>query len=202
MKRLTIILATLILVTSASVAFSQSLVELAKKEKERREQIKAQGKVITNQDASKFKSGAVTTLPIPAESAPQKATSDKEPPVKPADQEAKSAKPASDEPTDFQGRSETFWRQSLADARKKIKDLENEGNVIVLKIASLQNQFYRESDGFKQQTFSRDLSKAFYEQDLNKEKQITAKADLDDLLREARKSGALPGWLDEKPSRP
>ena len=64
-------------------------------------------------------------------------------------------KPAADEPLDFQGRPESFWRQTFADARRKVSDLENEGNVLILKLNDLQNKFYRESDGFKQQEWQR-----------------------------------------------
>jgi hypothetical protein len=76
-----------------------------------------------------------------------------------------------------------------------VKELENEGNVIILKINDLQNRFYRESDGYKQQEIQRELQKAFYEQDLNKQNLAQAKDALTDLEKEARKSGALPGWI-------
>jgi hypothetical protein len=199
MSKLTAFLATLFLLACAGAAYSQSLADLAKKEKERRQQIKSESKVITNRDAARFSAGSGSTSTRAAEAASQKPGSGKEGAT---DASAKGTKPASDEPTDFQGRPESFWRQTLADARKKIKELENEANVITLKIADLQNQFYREADGFRQQTIQRDINKSFYEQDLNKEKLAAAKAELDDLMKEARKSGALPGWLDDRPPRP
>jgi hypothetical protein len=199
MSKLTAFLATLFLLACAGAAYSQSLADLAKKEKERREQIKAETKVITNRDAARFGSGSGSTSTRAVEAASQKPGTEKE---GAADASSKETRPASDEPTDFQGRPESFWRQTLGDARKKIKDLENEANVITLRIADLQNQFYREADGFRQQTIQREVNKSFYEQDLNKEKLAAAKAELDDLMKEARKSGALPGWLDDRPARP
>jgi len=195
MRRLTTILATLFLLSSAGFAYSQSLAELAKKEKARREQVKTQERVITNQDAAKFKAtGAMTTTvqtePIPPKPAPEKPAA------------APPEKQVSDEPVDFQGRPESYWRQTLADARSKVKELENEANVLILKLNDLQNRFYRDSSGFNQQEIQREINKATYEQDLNKEKLATAKAQLEDLLKEARKSGALPGWIEEKSPRP
>jgi predicted nucleic acid-binding Zn-ribbon protein len=86
----------------------------------------------------------------------------------------------------------------MADARQKAKDLENQANVIVLKIADLQNQFYREDDGFKREGIQREIQKSFYEQDKNKEELAKARDALQDLEKEARKSGALPGWIMEK----
>jgi hypothetical protein len=199
MRKLIVVLSAFFALSCAGAAYSQSLADLARKEKERREQIKSESKVITNKEAAKFGTGTGSTTIRAADASAQKPGSEKEGTT---DAQAKAAKPESDEPTDFQGRPESYWRQTLADARKKVKELENEANVIILKINDLQNQFYREADGFKQQAIQRDINKSFYEQDLNKEKLAAAKSDLDDLLKEARKSGALPGWLDDRPSRP
>lgn len=195
MRKLTAILATVFLLSSAGIVYSQSLADVAKKEKERREQLKIQERVITNQDAARFKATGAITVVAQAAPAPQKAAPEKEAAAKPD-------KPASDEPVDFQGRPESFWRQTIADARGKVRDLENEANVLVLRLNDLQNRFYRESDGFRQQEIQRELNKTIYEQDLNKEKMAAARVQLDDLLKEARKSGVLPGWIEEKPAKP
>ena len=56
----------------------------------------------------------------------------------------------------------------MADARQSVKDLTNEANVIVLKIADLQNKFYSMDDGFNRETIQREIQKSFYEQDLNR----------------------------------
>lgn len=198
MRRLTFFLTCAIFCGAACAAYSQSLADLAKKEKARREQMKSSERVITNQDSSRFKSGDVTTLAPVVETAP----APKPAPEKDKQVAAKPEKPASDEPVDSQGRPEAYWRQTLADARKKVKDLENEGNVLILKVADLRNQFYRESDGFKQQEINKLLNDALFNQKLNETRQAAAKDELNELLKEARKSGALPGWLDEKPAKP
>ncbi len=196
MRRLTLALVTAFLLSAAGSAYSQSLADIAKKEKERREQLKIHERVITNQDAARFKAtGAITIVPQ-GEATPPKPAPEKDAAAKP------DSKPASDEPVDFQGRPESFWRQTVADARAKVRDLENEGNVLILKLNDLQNRFYRESDGFNQQNIQREINRTIYEQDLNKEKTAAAKAQLDDLLKDARKTGALPGWLEEKPAKP
>ncbi len=181
---------------AATSAPSQSLGELGKKEKERREKIKQDVKVLTNQDADKFKNAPITTG-TPATTSDSSADDAKT--AAPATAEDKPAKSPEEEPRDIKGRTEGFWRQTLADARQKIKELENKGNVLTLRLSDLQTQFYRESDGFKQQDIQREIQKTFYEQDLNKQNQEAAKAQLADLENEARKSGALPGWLQPKP---
>jgi hypothetical protein len=190
MKTRISILVLLFAASVASVAAAQSLGDMAQKEKERRAQVKVTVKTITNDDTSKYRAGSVTTGSVskPAAENP-----------KAEGQQAASKAEKSDEPVDLQGRPESYWRQTLYDANKRVTDLENGANVITLKIADLQNQFYRESDGFKQQAIQRDLQKTFFEQDLNKENLAKAKQSLQELEIEARKSGALPGWLDGKP---
>ena len=185
--------AALILVLTLLVAGpapAQSLGDLARKEKERRDKIQTDVKVITTRDSAKYGHAPATTESLPPATAKPDAEAVR------AGDKPKADKQAVDEPTDLLGRPESFWKQTFADARKKVKDLEDEERVLQLKIADLQNKFYREDDGFKQQQLQRDVQKSFYEQDLNKENLAKAKAELRQLEIEARKSGALPGWID------
>lgn len=195
MKKFSTIAITALVIAISSAAYSQSLADLAKQEKERREKISTAPKVITNEDSAKYQDGPVTTS-TPTSQPPQKADAEKK--EGGTETSSQTPKPNSDEPVDFQGRPESFWRQTMADARKKVKDLENEANVLTLKLNDLQNQFYRESDGFKREGIQREMQKTYYEQDLNKEKLANAKSILLDLEKEARKSGALPGWIAPK----
>src|SRR5262245_316637 len=117
MRKLSLFAAVLLF---AGVAQAQSLGDLAKKEKERREKVSAETKSITTADAEKYKTGPVTTgtpaAPAPpAKDAKDKEAADKTGAPKSAEEEKGKAKP--DEPTDFQGRTESFWRQTLGDAR-------------------------------------------------------------------------------------
>lgn len=208
MKPIIVFSTGLLLLAVTSFGYSQSLSDLAKKEKERRQAVKGTVKVITSTEATKYQNAPVTTsVPPPVPPAEKVATAEAAPANEklPAEGEAKTetasaaqnAKPPASEPTDYFGRPESYWKQSFADARQKVKDLENESNVIILKLNDLQNRFYRESDGFKQQAIQREIQKTFYEQDLNKQNLEKAKSALDDLEKEARRSGALPGWIKE-----
>ena len=192
MKPISCLMAGLLLACVSSLAYSQSLADLAKKEKERRQAVKTDVKVITNEQTAKYAGAPVTTTTRPPEAdAAEKAAAGAEGAAAGVAKE----KPAVDEPVDFQGRPESFWKQTFADARQKVQALENQANVLILKFNDLQNRFYRESDGFKQQEIQREIQKAIYEQDVNKEELAKAKASLADLETEARKSGALPGWI-------
>ncbi len=196
MKRLIPFLTALVFFLMAAAVYSQSLADLAKKEKERRGQIRTDSKVITNSEAAKYGSGPVTTVTPATPAGGQKSSADK--PGTEGGTAPKAALANSDEPVDFQGRPESFWRQTMADARQRVKALENEANVLTLRMADLQNQFYREASGFKQQDIQREIQKTIYEQDKNKEELAKAKDQLQELEKEARKSGALPGWLTSK----
>jgi len=183
----------------AVLGYTQSLGDVAKKEKERREKIKAGAKVITNDDTFKYANGPVSTTTPPAPPPDAAKKTEPEKPAGEAQKGAPEAKATPDGPTDLQGRPESFWRQTFADARQKVKELENKENVLVLKVNDLQNRFFRTDDGFQRQALQAELQKTFTERDQVGEDLAKAKAQLDDLDKEARKSGALPGWTSAKP---
>jgi hypothetical protein len=218
MKSVSIWITGALIFLLAATAGAQSLGDLAKKEKERRQAIKTDAKVITNNNANRTE-GAVSTTP-PAEDTEkpspeakgkavegalgENSVAEGEQPLAEGDKNvadntgAAGGKKDAEEPVDFQGRPESYWKQVFAEARKKVSDLENEANVLVLKLNDLHNRFYREDSGFKQQAIQRDIQKTYYEQDANKAELEKARGDLIDLEREARKSGALPGWIRAK----
>jgi len=173
---------------------AQSLADVAKKEQERREQISETPKEITNDDAADYSGGSVSTIEEPAtkpdsESAEESSeeSSDGKENGETADQ---------DEPVDFKGRTESYWRQTMTEARNKVKSLEEKATSITLKLNELENQFYSIDDGFDRDGVQREIQKSYYEQDLNKENLAKAKEELEELEIEARKSGALPGWIE------
>ncbi len=187
MKRLLIALTFVSAMAAAAHLSAQTLADLAKQEKERRAKVQADAKVITNNAPARDPGTA--EVESPAAKQPEKASN-------PADGKPKPDKQSDDEPKDLLGRTESFWRQTFSDARKRVKDLEDESKVLQLKINDLQNKFYAEASGFKQQDIQREIQKTFYEQDQNKQNLAKAKAELQQLEVEARKSGALPGWID------
>jgi hypothetical protein len=189
-KTLAALFQTALLLAFASVAYSQSLGDIAKQEQDRRKKVTDE-KVITDEEAAKYRDSSLTTT-VPEQPAAKTDSENK------ASASSKTEKPESDEPVDFEGRTETYWRQTMAEARQKVKDLEDEATAIELRLNSLQNRFYREDDGFKREGVQQDMQKGYYERDKNKEDLAKAKDMLQDLEKEAKKSGALPGWLGPK----
>jgi hypothetical protein len=192
MKKIAVLLPIAFLIAFVSASYAQqSLADLAKQEKERREEVK-NNRVITSDEVAKYKSESQASTAIPEQPAGA-AQSEKH--GSEAANKSGTNNPGANEPTDFEGRPESYWRKTMAEARQKVKELTNAADVLVLKIAELKNKFYRTDDGFRREDVQREVQKSYYEQDLNKQNLDKAKAELQDLENEARKSGALPGWL-------
>jgi len=202
MKGLAVVLMLLFFLSIAAVSNAQSLTELAEIERQRRNGIAEAPKAINNDNVAEFSRGAVSIIKpiaLPSRAMNSEAAewiggdSEKE---KTADSEYE-VDP--DEPVDLAGRPESFWRDKMAEARQRVEVLEREAEVLQLRLNALQMQFLDSADGFRRQAIQKDMQKAFYEQDLNKENLAAAQDALRDLSQEGRRSGALPGWL--RPSR-
>jgi len=179
-----------------STVHAQSLGDLAKKEKERRESIN-NNRVVTDEELAKYQSNAEAAKGASDKTAKQ--PDKKESTENKTDNAAKKDNKSEDvEAVDFQGRTESYWRTTMSAAYQNVDRLENEANVLVLKLNGLQDQFYKEADGFRRETIQREIQKTYYEQDLNKQNLEKANAALQDLQNEARKSGAFPGWIERK----
>ena len=182
MKKIVIFWLVVLFVPQESVTHSQSLAELAQKEKLRRSKI-TNARVITAEEAAKYITQSLDVHIAAKDGQAEKAQTET---VEP------------DEPVDFMGRPESYWRKTMSEARQRVRNLENEKNALILKQSRLENEFHREDNGFRREKIQREIQKTFYEQDLNKENLEKAKDALDDLKKEARKSGALPGWISAK----
>jgi len=187
-------LACLVALTAAAVR-AQSLADFAEQERLRRETIGENPEPITNKEAAVYTGGSVSVITFgggtftedaPAQADPQHAAG--------ADASRDGGEADPDEPTDFEGRTEGFWRETVTGARQKVEELEKEATVLQLRMNDLETRFYSIDDGFDRDAVQKEIQKTFYEIDLNKENLAKAQDELADLLKEARSSGALPGW--------
>jgi hypothetical protein len=164
-----------------SLLFAQSLGEAARKEQERRKKNKqtgVQAKVITEED---LRSGSGTSS---SAGKTAEATA-----AEPAASTVNEAAPAEAEPD--REAQERQWRERAATARANVERAE----AVVKYLSQLSlvpGEYYVDEDG---KTLIRDLAHL---------REIVAKAESDlaqakqaqrDLEEEARRSGALPGWL-------
>jgi hypothetical protein len=186
MKKILLLMPALFFII-ISAAHSQSLGDLAKKEQSRREGVKGEVKTILIDESAKEPESN------PTDSAAKPDAEKKDDAAK-ADQ-SQSPKTDPDEAVDYEGRPESYWRKTMADARQKVKELENENNVLILKMAELQTKFYNIDDGYAREAVGKDIQKLSAEQETNKANLEKAKSELASLEKEAQKSGALPGWI-------
>lgn len=97
---------------------------------------------------------------------------------------------------DSQGRDEAWWRGMTKGARDKISGLEAEIERLQTEIDGLRNDFYNRDDpAYRDGVIKPKWDEAIRAQDRAKEQLSRARLEYDVLLEDARRSGALPGWL-------
>ena len=181
MKNLFLLIGVLIVFVSVSFAEDSALVKAAKKEKERREKVEAK-KTLTNQDIEEIRKkqlGIETTAVPTGESAGE-------------DTKTEKTEKKEKDPT----QTEEYWRarkeetdQQLQDAQARVQELQSEIN-------SLTTAFYAESDGVAQRPLiESERIERIKELEQAKQDLENARQQSEGLEDEARKAGALPGWV-------
>lgn len=197
MKRLSIVVIGLLCACGAGVraAGAQSLAEVAKQEKEKQKDTKSKpAKTFTNADLEKVTGGKVSSVSTGAET-----------PAIPAAGEAASA--ASGEKAEGaaagegekkeEEKGEEYWKSRASDARLKQKRSKERLDLLLLKQATLNNRFYNLADPAQRDLAQAELQQIASDIEEAKQEAIGAAQALVDLEDEARKAGALPGWLRE-----
>src|SRR5438128_1703982 len=185
MSRSTILAAVLGLAAAAAVARAQSLGEVAAREQEKKAKKPPSGaRVYTDEDLKKAResgSGAVTVLPAVA-----------------------GVGTASREDVDGAGGTardkEKYWRAKAAERRDgvgkadaKVQELESRVSALRVDI----NPGVNVQDPNRLQTLDRALREAQDALEAARREAATARQALADLEDEARRAGALPGWVRE-----
>ena len=158
------------LALSAGLAFSQSLAEIAKKEKKRRETNQSESKtVITDRELTSSYGGLPATLPSGGTS-------------EGAEGESEGDTEAAEEETEDETRTQEYWQGRVSGAKEKISRLE----------AQLNSNDWGEGqrvgvDPLGQNNLAR---RQQTEQELT-----AARAELEAIRAEARRAGVPPGWV-------
>jgi hypothetical protein len=173
--------------TSAAEDSDSPLMKAAKKERERREKTKSGGKPVksfTNQDIEEFK----------IKNKDYESTSSEG--EQPAEQETEP--PAESTPTTDPGQDEEQWRKRSREAADRTKDAEKKLEQLQTDINALTQAFYAESDGVSQRgQIEAERTARINELEKTKQELEAAKQAQEDLRDEARRAGALPGWIEE-----
>jgi hypothetical protein len=176
------VLAVTCAVGSAPVVRAQSLGDIARKEEERRKEVKTPAKVYTNKDLG----APPASLDAPAD------------PAKPAASPAAPAVPAAaadDKTKDAGVKDQKYWSARKTDLDAKLERDQVLSDAMQSRINALTADFAARSDPAQRAVIERDRQRALSElEGLQKSLKDDQKA-VADFAEEARKAAVPPGWL-------
>jgi len=178
MKKYTVFLAVFFYLAGIT-ASAQSLGDLAKEEQKRRESISG-GVILVLESAQ----------PVVNDKEISTEANDAE-----EDEEESDKKASQGELMDLYGNSESYWRNTISNARGQLKQYEDE----MKELASLRNTLQLQHDsanGSRRGQIKDVIDRTKEAQELNRKNLEDAQSQLQSLLNEARSSGALPGWIE------
>ena len=187
MKQSVIVLFACVVVAGATAASAQSLAEVARKEAERRKEVKTSSKVYTNADVRQ--SGLLTTA------SSRMTTPATEPPATTATAEAAGSQsvPAPEEKAPE--KDQAYWSGRMSEARDRQRRLELFAESLQTRINSLTTDFVNRDDPAQREVIGQQRRDALAELDRVSAELADARKAVGDIQEEARRSGVPPGWL-------
>jgi hypothetical protein len=194
----------------ASFLLSQSMSDLAKKEKARRAAVKGKPtSVITNADLAKVKRKPAVEVVEPEKAAAeaQAAGETAAPPAQegaqtpPAGQAATAQKPAEQKPPEDQSAadqaamSEKDFKARLGELATKAQEAQEMIDLLTLKINSLWQEFYNMSDVKSREYTQFQISETYDKLTKAEAVAVKAKKDLDDFMATAKREGVPAIWI-------
>jgi hypothetical protein len=186
------VLAFLALGGSAYPVKAQGLGDVARKEEERRKDVKAPAKVYTNKDLGSVPDAPSGTFSSPAASG---AASTEAPKDTTSKKDTTSVK--SDDAKDKSGptKDQAYWSGRKKDLQTKLDSDQTLADALQSRINALNTDFVNRDDPVQRAGIDRDRQKANSELDRLKKSIQDGKKALSDLDEEARKAGVPAGWL-------
>jgi len=202
MKRLTVCWSMLLAfaLVGGTAAYSQDLGEIARqereKQKQKQEKVPKQVKTFTNADLEKVSGGHVSSVstdeaPAPVTEGAEKAPGAEAEGVAPDGQAAGEEK-EKDKPEE---KGEQYWRDRAKQVRQQQTRSKERVDLLLMKQSGLNNAYYNMSDAAQRDALGVDLANLNAEIEEARQEAIDANQAWLDLEDEARKGGALPGWL-------
>ena len=194
-KKITIVVFSILFLTT--LLLSQSLVEAAKKEKERRASLKGKKRVVaTNAEITRSRRRTATSSSGTATQSvtPQRTST---PRTAAARTEAdRRSSPTGDQSEISALNDEKAFRQRRAALEAKWKKAQEYSDLQATKINGLWQEFYNlGNDMTYRGKIQADISETFLKLQRSREEEAKAKQDVDAFLEEARRQGVPPGWL-------
>lgn len=186
MKSIFLLIGVLFAFITVSFAEDSDLVKAAKKEKERRAKTEAK-KTLTNQDIEEIRK----KQPI---SGIETSTAEGETEEEATAEATAAEKKAAPDPT----QTEEYWRGRKQEADSRVRDAQSRVEQLQSEINTLTQAFYAEGDGVAQRPLiETERIERIKELEAAKQELENARAASEGLEDEARRAGALPGWLRE-----
>jgi len=104
-------------------------------------------------------------------------------------------KPAPKEDTDLYGNTESYWRNTMSDARNRLARFEDEVDELTSRRNALQLQHNR-TNGSRRGSIKEELDSTVQNLEQSRRDLEQARKELQSLREEARSNGALPGWVE------
>jgi len=178
-------LAFIALAGSAYPVKAQGLGDVARKEEERRKDIKAPAKVYTNKDLGSVPDAPSGTFSSPTASGSASTEAPKDAASAKSD-DAKDKGPTKDQ---------AYWSGRKKDLQTKLDSDQTLADALQSRINALNTDFVNRDDPVQRAGIDRDRQKANSELDRLKKSVQDGKKALSDLDEEARKAGVPAGWL-------
>ncbi len=190
-----LIVALLTVLTYAAPLGAQSLGDVAKKEEERRKQVKTPSKVLTNKDLADVP--PATAPPASASPSSADAAKDKDK-GKDKDDKAKDKDQEKDKEKDKDSgavKDQKYWSEKMKSLQGALSHDQVLADAMQTQINSLTTDFVNRDDPAQRATIERNRQTAVAELNRLKEQIRKDQKAIDDLSEEARRAGVPPGWL-------
>ena len=176
----------LVLITSLVClpSYAQSLADLARQEKEKREKQKADAKVFTNADLEKY-GPSIPTEQNPGTPGSEEVTST-----------TTTSRPSGPETSEMSSQ-ERMWSKRFIEAKAKLQTAKDQQTMLQAKLNDFNLRLMQQSDVYDREHLYAPLISQTQEQLAKcKEEVATAEKALEDLREELRKSGKPVAWQD------
>lgn len=181
--RLTVLFTAMVLAAPALLS-AQGLAAVAKKEEERRKNVKASGKVYTNTD---LKPDITAPSATPGNASPAAPSAD----VPPAAATGGDGVPQGD----GEIKDEKYWRTRITTARSALERSRIFGDALQSRINALTTDIVNRADPAQRSQLELERQRALAELDRVKKEIAEQTKAITDIEEEARKAGVPPGWL-------
>ena len=185
------IVALIVTTAYAAPLAAQSLADVARKEEERRKEIKAPSKVLTNKDLGDVPPSSAAAASTPGSSTPAAGSSGAATPAPEGGDAAKDKDKASSGDV----KDQKYWSSKMKSLQDALSHDQVLSEAMQTQINSLTTDFVNRDDPAQRAVIERNRVTALGEFNRLKDQIKKDQKAIDDFQEEARRAGVPPGWL-------